>query len=105
MRKQSSSAAGYVGCIILGRSVSPEQERQVCDSLVNLGWLENDHALHAEGVRVVRELLVCSADDAKAVLRDLRSRKLIDVTITPGGELDTRKPMPAARLRWVRPLA
>ena len=57
----------------------------------------------AEGVRVIRELLVCSTDDAKAVLHDLRSRKVIDVTITPGGELDTRKPMPVAQLRWVRP--
>jgi hypothetical protein len=49
--------------------VSPEQEQQVCDALVNLGWLENDHALHAEGVRVIREVLVCSTDDAKAVRR------------------------------------
>ena len=86
-------------------SVPPEQEQQVWDALVNLGWLENDHALHAEGVRVIRELLVCSTDYAKAVLHDLRSRKVIDVTITPGGELDTRKPMPVAQLRWVRPRA
>jgi hypothetical protein len=49
--------------------------------------------------------LLCSADDAKAVLHDLRSRKLIDVTTTPGGELGTRKPMPVAQLRWVRPRA
>jgi len=83
-------------------SVSPEQEQQVCDALVNLGWRENDHALHAEGVRVIRELLVCSTDAAKAVLHDLRSRKFIDVTVTPGGELDTRKPMPIAQVRWVR---
>lgn len=83
-------------------SVSPEQEQQVCDVLVNLGCLENDHALHAEGVRAIRELLVCPTDDAKAVLHDLRSRKLIDVTITPGGELDTGNPMPVAQLRWVR---
>jgi hypothetical protein len=85
--------------------VSPEQEQQVCDALVNLGWLEDDHALHAEGVRVIRELLVCSTDDAKTVLHDLRSRKLIDVTITPGVALDTRKPTRVAQLRWVRPRA
>ena len=83
-------------------SVSLEQEQQACDALVNLGWLENDHALHAEGVRVIRELLECSTDDAKAILHDLRARKLIDVTITPGGELDIRKSMPLAQLRWVR---
>ncbi len=84
-------------------SVSPEQEQQVCDALVNLGSLENDHALHVEGVRAIRELLVCSTDDAKAVLRDLRSRKLIDMTSTPDGELGTRKPMPVPKLRWTRP--
>jgi hypothetical protein len=46
------------------------QEQQVFDALVNLGWLEDDHALHAEGVRVICELLVCSTDDAKTVLDD-----------------------------------
>jgi hypothetical protein len=44
-------------------------------------------------------------DDAKAVLHDLRSRKLIDITITPGGELDTRKLMSVAKFRWERPPA
>jgi hypothetical protein len=83
--------------------MSPDQEEQVCDVLVNLGWLENDHALHAEGVRVIRQVLGCSMDDAKAVLHDLRSRKLIDITITPGGELDTRKLMSVAKFRWERP--
>ena len=75
----------------------------MCDALVGLGWLENDHALHAEGVRVIQDVLECSTDDAKAVLRDLRVRNLIDVTITPGGALDASKPMPVAKLRWVRP--
>jgi hypothetical protein len=85
--------------------VSPEQEQQVCDALVNLGWLESDHALHAEGVRVIRELLVCSTDDAKAVLYDLRLRKVIDVTTAAGAEPDTRKPVLVTKLRWVRPRA
>jgi len=83
--------------------MSPKQERQVCDSLVNIGWLENDHALHAEGVRVIRQTLGCSMDDAKAVLHDLRSRRLIDIAITPGGELDARESMPVARFRWEQP--
>jgi hypothetical protein len=82
--------------------VSPEQEEQLCDALVNLGWLENDHALHAEGVRVIRGVLQCSAEEAKAVLQDLRLRKLIDVTITTGGVLDAGKPIPVAQVRWVR---
>ena len=85
--------------------MTPDQEQQVCDALVNLGWLENDHALHAEGVHAIRGVLGCSTDEAKAVLGDLRTRKLIDLTITPGGVLDARKPMPVAKLRWVRPTA
>jgi hypothetical protein len=36
------------GCYAFG--VSPDQEERVCDALVDLGWLENDHALHAEAV-------------------------------------------------------
>jgi len=73
----------------------------VCAALVGLGWLENDHALHAEGVLAVRDVLQCSQDDAKTVLRDLRVRNVIDVATTT----DDRKPTPTAQLRWVRPPA
>jgi hypothetical protein len=83
--------------------MSPEQEDQVCDALAHLGWLENDHALHAEGVRVVMEQLSCSLEDAKSMLRDLRARKCIDVTTSPGNEHDAGKPMPLGTIRWVRP--
>ena len=83
--------------------MSPDEEDKVCDALVNLGWLENDHALHAEGVQSICDVLHCTIDEAKAVLRDLRLRKCIDVTITQGGVLDARKPMPIAKLRWIRP--
>jgi hypothetical protein len=83
--------------------MSPEQEQQICDVLVNLGWLENDHALHAEGVRAIRQALSCSMDEARAALHDLRTRELIDVTTTPDEELDARQPIPIAKVRWVRP--
>ena len=83
--------------------MSPDQERQVCDLLVNLGWMENDHALHAEGVRVIRQALGYSVDDAKVVLHDLRIRNLIEIGVTPVGELDPR--MPVAKCRWERPPA
>jgi len=89
----------------LGVSMSAEQEQAVVAALVNLGWLENDHALHAEGVHAICGVLGCSTDEAKAVLGDLRARKLIDLTITPGGVLDARKPMPVGQFRWVRPTA
>ena len=83
--------------------MTPDQETQVCDALSNLGWLETEHALHGEGVRAIRGLRRCSSEDAIAILRDLRVRKLIDVEMTPGGELDARKTMSVAQLRWMRP--
>jgi hypothetical protein len=79
------------------------QEEQVCDVLVKLGWLETEQALHSEGVGAVRDVLQCSTEDAKTILRDLRARKLVDVEITPGGQLNARVPMTAAQWRWVRP--
>ena len=62
------------------------------------GWLENDHALHAEGVQAIREVSHCTIDVARAVLGDPRSRKRIDVTVTLGGD-----PLPIAKLRRIRP--
>jgi hypothetical protein len=83
--------------------LTPDQEKQVCEVLIKLDWIETEHALHSEGVRAVRDVLQCSTEDAKAILRDLRDRKLIALEITPGGQLDARKPMPVAQFRWIRP--
>ena len=80
-----------------------DQEEQVCEVLIQLGWLETEHALHGEGVRAVRDVFQCSTEDAKTILGDLRARKLIELEITPGGQLDPRKAMPVAQWRWIRP--
>jgi hypothetical protein len=82
--------------------LTPDQEKQICETLVELGWLETEHALHGEGVRAIRGVLQSSTEDAIAILRDLRARKLIELEITPGGRLDASKPMPVAQWRWVQ---
>jgi hypothetical protein len=82
--------------------LTPDEEKQVCEILIKLGWLETEQALHIEGVRAVRGVLQCSTEDAKTILGDFRARKLIDLEITPG-QLDPRKPMPVAQWRWIRP--
>ena len=84
-------------------TLTPDQEKQICEVLIKLGWLETEHGLHGESVSAIRGLRQCSSDDAIAILRDLRVRKLIDLEITPGGQLDARKPMPVMQLRWIRP--
>jgi hypothetical protein len=83
--------------------LTPDEEEQICEALSKLGWLETEHGLHGESVSAIRGLLQCSSDDAIAILRDLRVHKLIDLETTPGGQLDTRKPIPVVQLRWIRP--
>jgi hypothetical protein len=79
--------------------MSPEQEQLVCDALVNLGPMDTEQGLHAEGVRTIQEVLHCSLDEARAAFRDLRVRKRIEETTAPIEQLDQ------PHFRWVRPSA
>jgi hypothetical protein len=81
--------------------LTPDQEAQVCEALIKLDWLETEHGLHSEGVRAVRDVLQCSTEDARAILGDLRTRKLVGLEVTPGGQFDA--PKPVAQWRWIRP--
>jgi len=74
-------------------SLTPEEEAQACDALVNLGWLETQQGLHSEGVRAIQELRHSSVVEARAVFRDLRLRKLIEEQSEMGAQ---------TRFRWVR---
>ena len=83
--------------------LTPDEEKRACEVLIKLGWLETEQALHIEGVLAVRDVFQCSTEYARAILGDLRACKLVDLEITPGGQLDPRKPMPIAQWRWIRP--
>jgi hypothetical protein len=74
--------------------VSPEQEQQVCDALVNLGPVDTEQGLHEEGVFTIQDVLHCSLDEARAALRDLRLRQRIQETTEPGEPLS---------FSWVQP--
>jgi len=76
--------------------MTPAQETQVIDALITLGWLETQQGLHSEGVSAIQEVLQCSREDAIAVFRDLRVRKMIEEE----GALDAQQ---GARFRWIRP--
>ena len=77
--------------------MSSDQEQLVCDALVQLGPLETEQGLHAEGVHTIQNVLQCSLEDARAALRELRTRKRIEETATPIEHRDE------PRFRWVRP--
>ena len=81
--------------------MSPEQEKQVCDALVDLGTLETEQGLHAEGVLAVQNALQCSLDDARAALNELRGHKRIEETTT--SFYRDGDPVPALGFRWERP--
>ena len=75
--------------------MSPEQEQLLRDALVDLGPVDTEQGLHAEGVRKIQEVLHCTLADAQAALRELRMRKRIDETAIPIEHLDQ------PRFRWV----
>jgi hypothetical protein len=79
--------------------MSPEEEQLLCDALVNLGPVETEQGLHAEGVRKIQEALNCTLAEARTTLRELRVHKRIEETTTPIGPLDQ------PHFRWVRPSA
>jgi hypothetical protein len=81
--------------------MSPEQEQLLCDALVHLGPVETEQGLHAEGVRIIQEVLHCTQADARTTLRELRMRmrKRIEETAVPGEQLEQ------LRFRWVKPSA
>jgi hypothetical protein len=90
------------GCYTRG-CMSPAQEQEVCDALVNLGPIETEQGLHAEGVRAIQGTLTCSMDDARAALHDLRARQQIQETASPSDERADYGPLPVPLFRWVRP--
>ena len=83
--------------------MSPKQEQELVDALVDLGAIETEQGLHAEGVRAIQELLRSSLDEARAAFRDLRTRGLIEETTEPGGAAVGHSNSPALHFRWVRP--
>ena len=76
--------------------MSPEQEQLLCDALVNLGPVETEQGLHAEGVRKIQEVMHCTPADARTMLRELRVRKRIEETTRPIDQLDQ------PHFRWVQ---
>jgi hypothetical protein len=79
--------------------MSLEREQLLCDALVHLGPVETEQGLHAEGVRIIQEVLHCTQADARATLRELRMRKRIEETAVPGERVDQ------PHFRWVKPSA
>ena len=81
-------------------TLSPDQEQQVADALVAIGEMETAESLKMEAITTVERVLSCSHDEAQEVIDDLQERRLVEMNITLGGQLDARRPMPIARWRW-----
>jgi hypothetical protein len=80
----------------------PEKEQEVCDALVNLGAIETEQGLHAEGVRAIQGTLNCSMDDARAALHDLRARQQIQEIASPSDNGADYVNPSVPLFRWVR---
>jgi hypothetical protein len=80
--------------------LTPDQERELVDALKGLGW-----HLRLDGISVGTVLAICpdinSDEMAEEILNDLVQRGLVSQEIEHGTQLDTSKPMPLARSRWI----
>ena len=83
--------------------MSPEQEQEICDALVNVGAIWTEQGSHAEGVRAIQDTLHCSMDEARAAFHELRTRHQIEETALPSEERVDQCIMPVSLFRWVRP--
>ena len=84
-------------------TLTPDQEEQVRDALFAIGEMETEQSLKAAGVITAKGVLNCTDEEVQEVLGNLQERGLIELSITPGGQLDARRPMPIARWRWSQP--
>jgi hypothetical protein len=83
--------------------MSPQQEQEVCDALVNLGAIDTEQGLHAEGILAIQRTLNCSIDDARAALHDLRARRQVEETASPSDARADNGTLSVPLFRWVRP--
>jgi hypothetical protein len=71
----------------------------VIEALIALGWRKD---LDRESYMVIMQMLNCSADEAKATLRQLDiQRGLIRQVSSNVEEFDAFRPKPLGRWRWI----
>jgi hypothetical protein len=78
---------------IIGKLISPPEQ------LFPFPTMES---ARAEACTVIRVVCKCSEEEAREYLQRLEDQGLIDLTMSPGGELHD-SPMPPARFGWGRP--
>jgi hypothetical protein len=79
--------------------LSPDQEQKIIEALIALGWKKDPEG---ESYAVIMRILNCSGDEAKATLEYLYiKRGLIRQVNSRGEELDSGRPKPSGRWRWI----
>jgi hypothetical protein len=94
--KRNPSALRYT---LAMPDLSPAQKQKISQKLIALDSAQLD-TLKEESITTIKSVLSCSDDEAATVLKSFEDQKLIQAKMTPGGALDTPKPMPVARWRW-----
>ncbi len=79
--------------------LSLDQEQEIVEALVALGWKKDPTG---ESCAVIMRILNCSDDEATASLEHLYiKRGLIRQVSSSGEELDSWRPKPLGRWRWI----
>ena len=79
--------------------LSPGQEQEILEALIALGWKKDPEG---ESYAVIMRMPNCSGDEARATLQYLYIRRgLIRQVSSSGEQLDSWRPKPLGRSRWI----
>jgi hypothetical protein len=79
--------------------LSTDQEQKLIEALIALGWKKDPER---ESYAIIVRILNCSGDEAKATLEYLYiKRGLIRRVSSSGEDLDSWRPKPLVRWRWI----
>ena len=80
-------------------NLTPDQEREIVETLKNLGW---QHDLDAISIDTLRQKCPgISSEEGEKILSNLMQRGLLRPEIERGGELAVSRLIPEAKSRWI----
>ena len=79
--------------------LSPDHEQEIIGALIALGWKRDPEG---ESYAVIMRMLNCSGDEAETILEYLYIRRgLIRQVSSSGEQIDSWRPKPLGRWRWI----
>jgi hypothetical protein len=82
--------------------LTPEQQKQIVDALIALGWIRPPSALDPRSAQIINEYIGCSTEEAKIILQQLQVDGVIASVSESGGSPAASRTLDSYGWRWVR---